>query len=60
MHTSSHQKNWIRCHMKGENSKKLGLVSQMVAKTGFVPPFNLRSESASIIRMELKYFLKGS
>ena len=30
----------------------------MVAKTGFVPPVNLRSESASIIWMELKYFLK--
>jgi hypothetical protein len=26
-----------------------GLVLQMVAKTGFVPPVNLRSESASII-----------
>jgi hypothetical protein len=33
---------------------------QMVAKTGCVPPVNLRSESASIIWMELKYFLKGS
>ena len=31
----------------------------MVAKTEFVPPVNLRSESASIIWMELKYFLKG-
>ena len=58
MHTLSHQKNWVRCHTKGENSKKYGLVLQMVVKTGFVPPFNLRSESASIIWMELKYFLK--
>ena len=32
----------------------------MVAKTGCVPPVNLRSESANIIWMDLKYFLKGS
>jgi hypothetical protein len=31
---------------------------QMITKTVFVPPVNLRSESASIIWMELKYFLK--
>jgi hypothetical protein len=49
MHTSSHQKNWVRCHTKGENSKEKELVLQMVAKTGCVPPVNLRSESANII-----------
>ena len=32
----------------------------MVATTGCVLPVNLRSESARIIGMELKYFLKGS
>jgi hypothetical protein len=45
---------------KEKTQTKDGLVLQMVAKTGFVPPVNLRSESASFIRMELKYFLKRS
>jgi hypothetical protein len=36
------------------------MLSQMLAKTGFVPPVYLRSECANIIWMELKYFLKGS
>ena len=31
----------------------------MAAKTGFVPPVNLKSESASIIWMELSIFWKG-
>ena len=59
MHTLSHQKNWVRCHTKGENSKK-GTSITNGSKNGFVPPVNLRSESANNILMELKYFLKGS
>ena len=31
----------------------------MVAKTGFVPPVNLGSESANIIWIELNIFWKG-
>jgi hypothetical protein len=49
MRISSHQKNWVKCHTKGENSKIYVLVSQMLSKTGFVPPVNLSSECANII-----------
>jgi hypothetical protein len=45
---------------EGRKLKKIGTGITNGSKNGFVPPVNLRSESASIIRMELKYFLKGS
>jgi hypothetical protein len=45
---------------EGRKLKKIGTSITNGSKNGFVPPVNLRSESASIIWMELKYFLKGS
>ena len=44
---------------KGRKLKQIGTGITIGSKTGCVPPVNLRSKSASIIWMELKYFCKG-
>ena len=52
MHILSHQKNWVRCHTKGENSKNIGTGITHVSKN------RIRSTCISKVGM-CEHYLNG-